>query len=66
MSVEPTAAPDAAALMQARAWLESADRIMVLTGVMSKLGVYGFLRLLLPIFGVGWRSSLKPSERAPS
>ena len=42
MSVEPTAAPDAAALMQARAWLESADRIMVLTGA-----VVPYLNLLI-------------------
>ncbi len=29
---------------------------MLLTGVMSKMGVYGFLRILLPIFSEQMRS----------
>jgi NADH-quinone oxidoreductase subunit M len=33
---------------------------MLLTGVMSKMGVYGFLRILLPIFYVEMRSVLTP------
>jgi NADH-quinone oxidoreductase subunit M len=33
---------------------------MLLTGVMSKMGVYGFLRLLLPIFPMEMRASLTP------
>ncbi|HUR44862.1 MAG TPA: NADH-quinone oxidoreductase subunit M [Candidatus Saccharimonadales bacterium] len=34
--------------------------VMVLTGVMSKMGVYGFLRILLPIFGEQMRQVLTP------
>lgn len=33
---------------------------MVLTGVMSKMGVYGFLRIVLPIFGEQMRLVLTP------
>ena len=33
---------------------------MVLTGVMSKMGVYGFLRVLLPIFPEQMRQALTP------
>lgn len=33
---------------------------MVLTGLMSKMGVYGFLRILLPIFPDAIHSMLKP------
>jgi NADH-quinone oxidoreductase subunit M len=33
---------------------------MLLTGVMSKLGVYGFLRLLLPLFPEAMRALLTP------
>jgi NADH-quinone oxidoreductase subunit M len=33
---------------------------MLLTGVMSKMGVYGFLRILLPIFPEQMRSMLTP------
>jgi NADH-quinone oxidoreductase subunit M len=33
---------------------------MVLTGVMSKMGVYGFLRIILPIFGEQMRLVLTP------
>jgi NADH-quinone oxidoreductase subunit M len=33
---------------------------MVLTGVMSKMGVYGFLRILLPIFPEQMRATLTP------
>ena len=33
---------------------------MLLTGVMSKMGVYGFLRILLPIFYVQMRSVMTP------
>jgi NADH-quinone oxidoreductase subunit M len=33
---------------------------MLLTGAMSKMGVYGFLRILLPIFYVEMRSVLTP------
>jgi NADH-quinone oxidoreductase subunit M len=33
---------------------------MVLTGVMSKMGVYGFLRILLPLFPEQMRSILTP------
>ena len=33
---------------------------MLLTGTMSKMGVYGFLRILLPIFGVQMRSVRTP------
>jgi NADH-quinone oxidoreductase subunit M len=33
---------------------------MLLTGTMSKMGVYGFLRILLPIFGVQMRSARTP------
>jgi len=33
---------------------------MVLTGAMSKMGVYGFLRILLPLFYVEMRSMLTP------
>jgi NADH-quinone oxidoreductase subunit M len=33
---------------------------MLLTGTMSKMGVYGFLRILLPIFGVQLRSVRTP------
>jgi NADH-quinone oxidoreductase subunit M len=33
---------------------------MLLTGAMSKMGVYGFLRILLPIFYVQMRSRLTP------
>lgn len=33
---------------------------MLLTGVMSKMGLYGFLRILLPIFGAQVQHFLKP------
>src|SRR5262249_24914905 len=33
---------------------------MLLTGVMSKMGVYGFLRILLPIFPEQMRAMLTP------
>lgn len=33
---------------------------MLLTGVMSKMGLYGFLRILLPIFGAQMQHFLKP------
>jgi len=61
MSVEPTAAPDAAALMQARAWLESADRIMVLTcaGVSAESGVATFRDAL-----TGLWEKFKPEDMA--
>jgi NADH-quinone oxidoreductase subunit M len=47
-------------------WLPSAyseaptGATMLLTGAMSKMGVYGFLRILLPIFYVQMRSVLTP------
>ncbi len=47
-------------------WLPSAyaeaptGTTMLLTGVMSKMGVYGFLRILLPIFPEQMRWVLKP------
>jgi len=47
-------------------WLPSAyaeapsGTTMLLTGAMSKMGVYGFLRIMLPIFGVQVRSFLTP------
>jgi NADH-quinone oxidoreductase subunit M len=47
-------------------WLPSAyseaptGTTMLLTGAMSKMGVYGFLRILLPIFYVQMRSRLTP------
>lgn len=47
-------------------WLPSAyaeaptGTTMLLTGVMSKMGVYGFLRILLPIFPEQMRSVLTP------
>ena len=33
---------------------------MLLTGAMSKMGVYGFLRIVLPIFSPQLRSMLTP------
>ena len=61
MSVEPTAAPDAAALAQARAWIESADRIMVLTGagVSAESGVATFRDAL-----TGLWEKFKPEDMA--
>ena len=61
MSVEPTAAPDAAALTQARAWIESADRIMVLTGagVSAESGVATFRDAL-----TGLWEKFKPEDMA--
>ena len=47
-------------------WLPSAyaeaptGTTMLLTGAMSKMGIYGFLRILLPIFYVEMRSILTP------
>src|SRR3984885_1832761 len=47
-------------------WLPSAyaeaptGTTMLLTGTMSKMGVYGFLRILLPIFCVQLRSLTTP------
>lgn len=47
-------------------WLPSAyteapsGTTALLTGAMSKMGVYGFLRILLPIFGVQMQSVLTP------
>jgi NADH-quinone oxidoreductase subunit M len=47
-------------------WLPSAyaeaptGTTMLLTGVMSKMGVYGFIRILLPIFGEQMRWILTP------
>ena len=47
-------------------WLPSANAeaptgtTMLLTGVMSKMGVYGFLRILLPIFPEQMRAMLMP------
>jgi NADH-quinone oxidoreductase subunit M len=47
-------------------WLPSAyseaptGTTIVLTGAMSKMGVYGFLRILLPIFGVQMQAVLTP------
>jgi NADH-quinone oxidoreductase subunit M len=35
---------------------------ILLTGAMSKMGVYGFLRILLPIFGPQMRAVLTPLE----
>lgn len=52
------------ALMPFHGWLPSTyseaptSTTMVLTGLMSKMGVYGFLRLLLPIFPAQIRASL--------
>src|SRR5262249_55974753 len=51
-------------LMPFHGWLPSTyseaptSTAMVLTGLMSKMGVYGFLRLLLPIFPAQMRSVL--------
>jgi NADH-quinone oxidoreductase subunit M len=51
-------------LMPFHGWLPAtyseapASTTMLLTGVMSKMGVYGFLRLLLPIFPAQIRASL--------
>jgi NADH-quinone oxidoreductase subunit M len=51
-------------LMPLHGWLPSAyseaptSTAMVLTGLMSKMGVYGFLRLLLPIFPAQMRAVL--------
>jgi NADH-quinone oxidoreductase subunit M len=51
-------------LMPLHGWLPPAyseaptSTAMVLTGLMSKMGVYGFLRLLLPIFPAQIRASL--------
>jgi len=61
MSVEQTAAPDAAALTQARAWIESADRIMVLTGagVSAESGVATFRDAL-----TGLWEKFKPEDMA--
>jgi len=47
-------------------WLPSAyseaptGTTMVLTGAMSKMGVYGFLRILLPLFGAETQRALTP------
>ena len=51
-------------LMPFHGWLPPAyseaptSTAMVLTGLMSKMGVYGFLRLLLPIFPAQTRATL--------
>jgi NADH-quinone oxidoreductase subunit M len=53
-------------LMPFHTWLPDAyaeaptGTTMVLTGLMSKMGVYGFLRLVLPIFPQQLRSALTP------
>jgi NADH-quinone oxidoreductase subunit M len=53
-------------LMPFHTWLPTtyatapAGVTMVLTGVMSKMGVYGFLRIILPIFGEQMRLVLTP------
>ena len=53
-------------LMPFHTWLPSAyaeaptGTTMLLTGVMSKMGVYGFLRILLPIFPEQMRAMLMP------
>ncbi len=47
-------------------WLPSAyseaptGTTMILTGAMSKMGLYGFLRILLPLFGVEMQRALTP------
>ncbi|HEX4038197.1 MAG TPA: NADH-quinone oxidoreductase subunit M [Acidobacteriaceae bacterium] len=38
----------------------SSETTMLLTGAMSKMGVYGFLRILLPIFPQQMQQELKP------
>ncbi len=38
------------------------ETTMLLTGAMSKMGVYGFLRILLPIFPQEMQSALRPLE----
>jgi NADH-quinone oxidoreductase subunit M len=38
----------------------SSETTMLLTGAMSKMGVYGFLRVLLPIFPVQMQHAMKP------
>lgn len=53
-------------LMPFHTWLPSAYAeaptgvTMALTGVMSKMGVYGFLRILLPVFPEQMRAALTP------
>jgi NADH-quinone oxidoreductase subunit M len=53
-------------LLPFHTWLPSAyaeaptGTTMLLTGVMSKMGVYGFIRILLPIFGEQMRWILTP------
>lgn len=61
MSVEQTAVPDAAALAQARAWVASAERIMVLTGagVSAESGVATFRDAL-----TGLWEKFKPEDMA--
>jgi NADH-quinone oxidoreductase subunit M len=55
-----------APLMPFHTWLPSAyaeaptGTSMLLTGVMSKMGVYGFLRILLPLFPVQMRALQTP------
>ena len=54
-------------LLPFHTWLPSAyaeaptGTTMLLTGVMSKMGVYGFIRILLPIFGEQMRWIMTPS-----
>lgn len=38
----------------------SSETTMLLTGAMSKMGVYGFLRILLPIFPTQMQQAMKP------
>jgi len=61
MPAEPTAVSDTAALAQARAWVESADRIMVLTGagVSAESGVATFRDAL-----TGLWEKFKPEDMA--
>lgn len=40
----------------------SSETTMLLTGAMSKMGVYGFLRILLPIFPQEMQHALRPLE----
>ena len=53
-------------LMPFHTWLPAAyaeaptGTAMLLTGAMSKMGVYGFLRILLPIFPAQMRAHAKP------